>query len=83
MRIDKFLNSVNLTKRRAIAQDMLAQKVIAINGMACKPAKDVKIGDIITMTFLDYEKKYEVLDIPKTKTIPKTAQLDYIKEVTS
>ena len=82
MRIDKFLNSVNLTKRRAIAQDMLAQKVVAINGVACKPAKEVKVGDVITMTFLDFTRKYEVLDIPKTKTIPKTAQADYVKEVT-
>lgn len=82
MRIDKFLNSVNLTKRRAVAQDMLAQKVVAINGVVCKPAKEVKIGDIITMTFLDYTRKYEVLDIPKTKTIPKTAQADYVKELT-
>lgn len=81
MRIDKFLNSVNLTKRRAIAQDMLAQKVVAINGVACKPSKEVKIGDIITMTFLEYTRKYEVLDIPKTKTIPKTAQADYVKEL--
>ena len=83
MRIDKFINSVNLTKRRAIAQDMLAQRVIAINGTPCKPAKDVKIGDIITMTFLDFTKEYEVLEIPKTKTIPKTAQADYIKEILS
>jgi len=82
MRIDKFLNSVNLTKRRAIAQDMLAQKVVAINGVACKPAKEVKVGDVITMTFLEYTKKFEVLDIPRTKTIPKTAQADYVKELT-
>ena len=82
MRIDKFLNSVNLTKRRAVAQDMLAQKVVFINDVACKPAKEVKIGDIITMTFLDYTRKYEVLDIPKTKTIPKTAQAEYVKELT-
>ncbi len=81
MRIDKFLNSVNLTKRRAIAQDMLAQKVVAINDVPCKPSKDVKVGDIITMTFLEYTKRYEVLDIPKTKTIPKTAQSEYVKEL--
>ncbi len=81
MRIDKFLNSVNITKRRAIAQDMLAQKVVSINGVPCKPSKEVKIGDIITLTFLEYTKEYEVLDIPKTKTIPKTAQAEYVKEL--
>ena len=81
MRIDKFLNSVNITKRRAIAQDMLANKVVAINGVTVKPAKEVKVGDTITMTFLEYVKNYKVLDIPKTKTIPKTAQDQYVKEI--
>lgn len=81
MRVDKFLNSVNITKRRAIAQDMLANKVVAINGVVVKPAKEVKVGDTITLTFLDYVKNYKVLAIPKTKTIPKTAQDQYVKEL--
>lgn len=81
MRVDKFLNSVNITKRRAIAQDMLANKVVAINGVVVKPAKEVKVGDTVTLTFLDYVKNYKVLAIPKTKTIPKTAQDQYVKEL--
>jgi len=81
MRIDKYLNAVNLTKRRAVAQDMLANKVVAINGVVCKPSKDVKVGDKITMTYLEYVKEYEVLDIPTTKTIPKTEQEKYVKEL--
>lgn len=81
MRIDKYLNSVNITKRRAISQDMLAQKIVKINDVVCKPAKEVKIGDVITIEFLAYTKRYEVLDIPKTKTIPKTAQAEYVKEL--
>ena len=32
MRIDKFLNSVNITKRRSVAQDMISNKVVLING---------------------------------------------------
>ena len=48
MRIDKFLNATNITKRRSIAQDMLKEKVISINGQICKKAKEVKVGDIIT-----------------------------------
>ncbi len=81
MRIDKFLNAVNLTKRRAVAQDMLANKVVSINGVVCKPAKDVKVGDKITMTYLEYVKEYLVLAIPTTKTIPKTEQDNYVKEL--
>lgn len=81
MRIDKFLNSVNITKRRAVSEDMCKNGVISINGSVAKPAKDVKIGDIITITYLERMIKYEVLQIPETKTIPKTKQDDYVREV--
>ncbi|MBV5334319.1 MAG: RNA-binding S4 domain-containing protein, partial [Sulfuricurvum sp.] len=49
MRIDKFLNAVNLTKRRAVAQDMIGEGVVYINDKAVKPAKNVTVGDIITL----------------------------------
>ena len=81
MRVDKFLNSVNITKRRAVSEDMRKNGVISVNGSVAKPAKDVKVGDIITVTYLERVIKYEVLQIPETKTIPKTKQDDYIREV--
>jgi ribosome-associated heat shock protein Hsp15 len=81
MRVDKFLNSVNITKRRAVSEDMCKNGVISVNGSVAKPAKDVKVGDIITVTYLERVIKYEVLQIPETKTIPKTKQDDYIREV--
>ncbi|NLC28038.1 MAG: RNA-binding S4 domain-containing protein [Campylobacteraceae bacterium] len=81
MRIDKFLNSVNLTKRRAISEDMCKSGVISINDVVAKPAKPVKVGDIISMAYLEQVRKYEVLALPTTKTIPKTQQGLYVKEV--
>lgn len=81
MRIDKFLNSVNITKRRAISEDMCKNGVVSINGIVVKPAKDVKVGDVITIAYLERSVKYEVLQIPETKTIPKTKQNEYVKEV--
>lgn len=81
MRVDKFLNSVNITKRRAVSEDMCKNGVISVNGSVAKPAKDVKVGDIITVTYLERVIRYEVLQIPETKTIPKTKQDDYIREV--
>ena len=53
MRIDKFLNAVNITKRRAISEDMCKSGVVAVNGVVAKPAKELKIGDVITISFLD------------------------------
>ncbi len=81
MRIDKFLNSVNITKRRSVAQDMLANKVIEINGVLVKPSKNVEIGNIITINYLESSKKYEVLALPTTKSTPKSLQHEYIKEL--
>lgn len=81
MRIDKFLNSVNLTKRRSIAQDMISNGVVLINGVVAKASKNVDEGSVITINFLESTKKYEVLKIPTTKSTPKSLQSEYIKEL--
>ena len=81
LRIDKFLNCVNITKRRAISEDMCKSGVVSINDTIVKPAKVVKIGDVITIKYLKHTSKYEVLEIPATKTIPKTMQSKYVKEI--
>lgn len=81
MRIDKFLNCVNLVKRRAIAEDMCKSGVISINDIVVKPARKVKVGDIIELRYLDRVKKYEILTIPTTKNTPKSEQEIYIKEI--
>ncbi len=81
MRIDKFLNAVNITKRRSIAQDMLANKVVSINDAVVKPSKNITLGDVITINYLESVKRYEVLQIPTTKSTPKSLQSEYIKEL--
>ena len=81
MRIDKFINAVNIVKRRSIAADMIEHGVVYLNGVQAKASKDVKIGDKIEIRYLESVKKYEVLAVPTTKTIPKTATDDYIKEL--
>ena len=81
MRVDKFINTVNITKRRTIAEDMCKSGVVYINNKQAKASKDVKVGDGITIKYLEFDKKYEVLQIPTTKTIPKSAKEEYIKEI--
>lgn len=81
MRIDKFLNSVNITKRRSVSQDMIESKVVLINGVVAKASKNVAEGDIITINYLNSTKKYEVLKIPQTKSTPKSLQNEYVKEI--
>ncbi len=81
MRVDKYINIVNITKRRTIAEDMCKSGVVFVNDKKAKASKDVKIGDIITIKYLEYEKKYQVLQIPTTKTIPKSKSAEYVKEL--
>ena len=58
MRIDKFLNSVNITKRRSVSQDMISNNVVLINGVVAKASKNVEVGSIITINFLENSKQY-------------------------
>lgn len=81
MRVDKWLSAVNIVKRRTIAQDMVKSGVVFINSIKAKPSKDVKVGDKITIEYLKGSKEYEVLQIPTTKTIPKSAKDEYSKEL--
>ena len=81
MRIDKFLNSVNITKRRSVAQDMIANGVVSINDKVVKPSKDVSVGDVISISYLNGVKKYSVLSIPTVKSTPKSEQDKYVKEI--
>lgn len=81
MRIDKYLNAVNITKRRTVAQDMISNGVVSINGNVVKASKNVEVGDIISIAYLKGEKRYEVLQIPATKSTPKSKQDEYVKEL--
>jgi len=81
MRIDKFLNAVNITKRRAVAEDMLAQKIVLINDIIVKKAKEVKVGDVVKIQYLEYMDTFKVLQIPATKSTPKSKQDEYIIKV--
>ncbi|MDD5157094.1 RNA-binding S4 domain-containing protein [Sulfurimonas sp.] len=81
MRIDKFLNSVNITKRRSVAQDMIDNGVVLVNGIVAKASKNVEVGTVITINYLEHIKKYEVLQIPSVKSTPKSLQDEYIREL--
>ena len=60
---------------------MCKSGVVSINGVVAKPSKEVKIGDKITIKFIMKEISYEVLAIPVTKSIPKSEQSSYVKEI--
>ena len=81
MRIDKWLSSTNVVKRRTIATDMLHSGVVYVNGTKAKASKSVAIGDRVSLKFLNREEVYEVLDIPTTKSTPKSEKERYAKHI--
>jgi ribosomal 50S subunit-recycling heat shock protein len=54
---------------------------VLINDVVVKSSKNVEVGSVITINYLNESKKYEVLKIPTTKSTPKSLQLEYIKEL--
>ena len=49
MRIDKYVWCVRLSKTRSRATKLVSGNKIKLNGLECKPAKEVTIGDLISI----------------------------------
>ncbi len=81
MRVDKFLNAVNITKRRAISEDMCKSGVVSVNGVVAKPSREVKVADEISIAFLKGVQKWRVLAIPQSKNVPKNRQNEFVSLV--
>ena len=65
MRLDKFLKVSRIIKRRTVASDAAKGNRILVNGKPAKPSKDVKAGDVITISFGNSEFKAKILSTPE------------------
>ena len=63
MRLDKYLKVSRIIKRRTVANDACDAGRVVVNGKAQRASYDVKIGDIVEITFGDKTLKFKVLDI--------------------
>jgi ribosomal 50S subunit-recycling heat shock protein len=79
MRIDDYLSTVGIIKRRTIAKQMGTNGLIEVNGRKVKPAYEVKVHDVIEIKgsrpFVA-----EVLDIPGG-SVAKSDRDKYFKEI--
>ena len=64
MRLDKFLKVSRLIKRRTVANAVSEMGRVLVNGNPAKPAKQLKVGDIIEIEYSNRVEKVEVLIIP-------------------
>ena len=51
MRLDKYLKISRLIKRRTVAADACSASRVLLNGKEAKPAKEVKVGDLIEIVY--------------------------------
>ena len=77
MRLDKFLKVSRLIKRRTVANKVTEQGRIYVNGIIAKPAKQLKIGDIISIIQADKEYKVRVVKIPNNNVSVQEASTLY------
>ena len=66
MRLDKWLKVSRLIKRRTVAQEASDGGRVSINGAVAKPSKEVKVGDIISISFGAKTVKAEILSVQET-----------------
>ncbi len=66
MRLDKYLKVSRLIKRRTVANEACDQDRVTVNGRAAKASYEVKVGDVITITFGQRSLKVEVLSIAES-----------------
>ncbi|MBP5454467.1 MAG: RNA-binding S4 domain-containing protein [Lachnospiraceae bacterium] len=66
MRLDKYLKVSRLIKRRTVANEACDNGRVFINDKQAKASTEVKVGDIITISFGNKDVKVEVTDISET-----------------
>lgn len=66
MRLDKYLKVSRLIKRRTIANEACDAGRVFINDKPAKASTNVKVGDVIAISFGNKEVKVEVLDVSET-----------------
>ncbi|MGM0396545.1 MAG: RNA-binding S4 domain-containing protein [Bacillota bacterium] len=63
MRLDKFLKTARIIKRRTVAKDACDQGKVTINGRPAKAGDNVSVGDKLTIRFGSGEMNIEVVDV--------------------
>jgi len=81
-RIDKWLWSVRIFKTRSIASEYCKKGRVLIKDSSVKPAKEIRVGDIIVVRKLPVNYSFRVKGIPKNRIGAKLTP-DYLENITS
>lgn len=65
MRLDKYLKTARILKRREAAKELALQGRINVNGRVAKPSTEIEVGDVISLHFGLRILEIKVMDIQK------------------
>ncbi len=82
VRIDKWLWAVRLFKTRSIAIEACKKGRVSIKGVTIKPARMIKVGDIIEVRRAPITYSFEVLNLAENRMGAKLVP-DFMKDVTA
>ena len=63
MRLDKYLKVSRIIKRRTVANDACDAEHVNVNGRRAKASYDVKVGDIVEITFGQRTLKFKIISV--------------------
>ena len=75
IRLDKYLWAVRIFKTRSDAADAIRNNKVLVNDAYCKPSRDVRVGDEITVKRLPVVYRYKVLDYVSSRQPAKNVPL--------
>ena len=66
MRLDKYLKVARIIKRRTVANEACDASHVTVNGRPAKASYDVRVGDVIAITFGARTLTIRVLEVRET-----------------
>ncbi len=83
IRIDKWLWAARFFKTRNLAADAVNGGKVHVNGQRCKPSRDLRVGDVITITKDQNNWEIRVTDLNKQRRPAKEAVTLYSEDEAS
>ena len=78
MRIDRFLFFIRLLKSRTLAQSVIDEGYVRIDGKRVeKPSEDVRVGSVVALPLRGQVRILRVIGLPERRGPPAEARLCY------
>lgn len=81
-RFDKYCWAVRLAKTRSQATEIIAKGKIKLDGVSVKPAKEIRVGSVISVFHNNAEFRYKVLALLDKRVGPKLVE-NYMLDITA